>query len=330
MFACSKVHSFAASHQQKKQTKKGVRNIRFLNSRSKGSSDRENQKPSTSSTTKSTKSTNLEAKDVLSFLCPILKLFSGGDAAKPRNRAIEVATSGFASIARLQYGKKVLKEVLERDNRSKPKLILYEFEACPFCRRVRETLTMLDLDCEIRPCPKGGKFRDEVIEKGGKATFPYFIDDSRGVQMYESADIVNYLYKTYGNGAQVPENFFTSTLLTGWMPTIFRIGRGMTAYESRRTDFKKPEPSMIEFYNYENNQFARLCREALCELEVPYILRNVGAGSPKRTALSEQGGKSVPFFIDGDVKIGESEEIIRYLFDKYGGGYVVKDSVETV
>ena len=55
---------------------------------------------------------------------------------------------------------------------------------------------------------------------------------------------------------------------------------------------------------------------------MPYILRNVGAGSPKRTALSEQGGKSVPFFIDGDVKIGESEEIIRYLFDKYGGGYV--------
>ena len=60
----------------------------------------------------------------------------------------------------------------------------------------------------------------------------------------------------------------------------------------------------------------------LGELELPYTLRNVGAGSPKRETLTEAGGKSVPFLIDGDVKIGESEEIVAYLFEKYGGGYV--------
>ena len=38
--------------------------------------------------------------------------------------------------------------------------------------------------------------------------------------------------------------------------------------------------------------------------------------------LTEAGGKSVPFLIDGDVKIGESDEIVAYLFEKYGGGYV--------
>jgi glutathione S-transferase len=272
-----------------------------------------------------TNNNKIEAKDVLSFLCPLLKLVSGGDAAKPRNRTFEVATSGFASMARIQYGKNVLQEATERTQMEPPpKLILYEFEACPFCRRVRETLSMLDLDCEIRPCPKDGTFRKEVLERGGKETFPYFVDETTGKEMYESADIVNYLYKTYGNGADLPENYFASTLITGWMPTLFRAGRGMTKYEPRKEGFVKPQvPSgNIELFNYENNQFARLCREALCELELPYTLRNVGAGSPKRETLTEAGGKSVPFLIDGDVKIGESEEIVAYLFEKYGGGYV--------
>ena len=271
----------------------------------------------------SSSSSKVEAKDVLSFLCPLLKLIGGGgDAAKPRNRTLEVATSGFASIARIQYGKTVLEEVKKNRRQEPTKLILYEFEACPFCRRVRETLSMLDLDCEIRPCPKDGRFRKEVLERGGKETFPYFVDETTGKEMYESADIVNYLYETYGSGAKLPENYFASTLVTGWMPTLFRAGRGMTKYEPRKEGFVKPQPGNIELFNYENNQFARLCREALCELELPYTLRNVGAGSPKRETLTEAGGKSVPFLIDGDVKIGESEEIVAYLFEKYGGGYV--------
>ena len=61
---------------------------------------------------------------------------------------------------------------------------------------------MLDLDCEIRPCPKDGRFRKEVLERGGKETFPYFVDETSGKEMYESADIVNYLYEKYGNGRE--------------------------------------------------------------------------------------------------------------------------------
>lgn len=54
---------------------------------------------------------------------------------------------------------------------SKP-LKLYEFEGSPFCRRVREVITMLNLDVEIYPCPKGGqKYRQIVKEKGGKNSF---------------------------------------------------------------------------------------------------------------------------------------------------------------
>src|SRR5690349_11708536 len=80
-------------------------------------------------------------------------------------------------------------------------LELYEFEACPFCRRVREALTILDLDAMIYPCPKNGmRFRPTVIERGGKRQFPYLVDPNAGVEMYESADIVAHLFARYGAG----------------------------------------------------------------------------------------------------------------------------------
>lgn len=37
-------------------------------------------------------------------------------------------------------------------------------------------------------------------------------------------------------------------------------------------------------------QYARIVREALCELEVPYILQNVGEGSSKMDLLQKISG----------------------------------------
>ena len=52
-------------------------------------------------------------------------------------------------------------------------LQLYEFEACPFCRLVREALTELDLDALIYPTPHGGKrFRPKVAEARRQAAVP--------------------------------------------------------------------------------------------------------------------------------------------------------------
>ena len=84
-----------------------------------------------------------------------------------------------------------------------PELLLevYEMENCPHCRVVRNTLTELDLDAQIFPCPKGGKrFRPEVKARGGKAQFPYLHDPNTGARLYESTDIVAYLYETYAGG----------------------------------------------------------------------------------------------------------------------------------
>ena len=54
-------------------------------------------------------------------------------------------------------------------------LKLYEFEGSPYCRRVREVLTLLNLDYEVYPCPKGGtKYRPLVKQLGGKTQFLFY------------------------------------------------------------------------------------------------------------------------------------------------------------
>ena len=269
------------------------------------------------------------ARSVLSFLCPLLKVFGGGDAAAPRNRTLEVATSGFASIARLPFGSKVDEACIARPAGAVPKepIILYEFEACPFCRRVREALSQLDLTVEVRPCPKDAvKHRTEVEAMGGKLTFPFLVDPNTEAGeggLYESEDICRYLYATYGNGAEFPEGIISTTVLTGWMPTLLRAGRGMTRYANATTHAGAADLKPLTLFNYEGNQFARLARETLCELELPYTLFNCGKGSPKRATLTDVAGEgaSVPYLVDPNTgqNVGESEEIVAYLFKTYGG-----------
>lgn len=77
-------------------------------------------------------------------------------------------------------------------------IVLYQFEGCPMCRRVRLAIIELDLPTEIRSCPRGGtRFRPEAKELAGKRQFPFLVDPNTGESMLESVDIVNYLYATY-------------------------------------------------------------------------------------------------------------------------------------
>ncbi len=109
-------------------------------------------------------------------------------------RIFDVTTSIMTTLARLGSGV----AVGNLGPRPAQLLEIYEFEACPFCRKVREALSILDLDARILPCPKGGKrFRAELIERGGKALFPYLVDPNTEVAMFESAEIVSYLERTY-------------------------------------------------------------------------------------------------------------------------------------
>ncbi len=223
----------------------------------------------------------------------------------------DIATSVLSTVARLGYAERVG----ELGSRPAKPLELYDFEACPYCRKTREALTVLDLDAIIRPCPSGGpRFRPEVKKRGGKAQFPYLVDPNTSEEMYESDTINRYLFEHYGAGA-VP------LLLNGYvafpgslLASSFRAGRGRSY---RRA---KAPKKLLELYSYEGSPFCRLVRETLCELEIPYRLHNIAHGSPKRDAFVELSGKmQVPYLVDPntDTAMFESADIIAYLERTY-------------
>ena len=244
-------------------------------------------------------------------------------------------TSTLASTLRGWQG------IMARTDAEQPRelLTLYEFENCPFCRIVREVLTELDLDALIFPCPKGGeRYRDALVARGGKAQFPYLIDPNTGAEMYESMEIIRYLYLQYG-GSDVPLKWRVAPLqkYSSVLATAARLTRGMYAVPST------PPETPLELYSFEGSPFARPVRETLCQMEIPYILRSCGRSEvgewlpPKlrerlgiepgsklhnRVALLEKEGKQgIPYLEDPNTgeALFESEAIVAYLQDTYAG-----------
>jgi glutathione S-transferase len=228
-------------------------------------------------------------------------------------RAMDVTTSLAASIARFGNGVAVGR----LGPRPKKPLELYEFEGCPFCRKVREVLTMLDIEAMIYPCPKGGKrFRPLVKKKGGKTQFPFLVDPNEQVEMYESDDIVAHLYRVYGDG-EVPLSLRLGVLndASSVVASAMRPLTGLNAVPSQMPE--RP----LELWSFEASPFCRLVREALCSLEIPYLLHNVGKGSPRRVAFVKHSGKMmVPYLADPNTgeEMLESADIVDYLYRTYG------------
>lgn len=195
-------------------------------------------------------------------------------------------------------------------------LVLYEFEACPFCRRVREALSRLDLEAVIRPCPKGGqRFRKDVEALGGMQQFPFLIDPNTGVRMYESRDIVAYLEREYGCGdapVSGPADAIGTVLLVA-----SGLGRGVAGSRARAA--RRPERPLV-LYGYEAQPESRLVREALCELEISYAMRPAAPGSARRTGADpEFGGGELPHLVDPNRGVEKSGRrvILRYLEETY-------------
>jgi len=75
-------------------------------------------------------------------------------------------------------------------------LVLYQFQTCPFCIKVRQELRRLSLDIERRDAQGAGPHRDELIRSGGRAMVPCLkITDQAGnsAWLYESGAIIDYL-----------------------------------------------------------------------------------------------------------------------------------------
>jgi glutathione S-transferase len=77
---------------------------------------------------------------------------------------------------------------------------LYRLQACPYCERVVRVLQELDVPYESRFVEPMHSDRDAVKRISGKRTVPAIVDDETGVTMSESANIVEYLQQTYGDG----------------------------------------------------------------------------------------------------------------------------------
>lgn len=226
-------------------------------------------------------------------------------------RALDVTSSVLATLTRFGGGARIGR----LGPRPERPLELYEFEGCPFCRKVREALSVLDLDAAIHPCPKGGpRYRAFVVERGGRAQFPYLVDPNTGKEMYESDDIVRYLYEHYGAGPVPALLTGPAATATAALAGVWRPGRGAFYRPARAPE----EP--LELYSYEASPFCRLVREVLCALELPYRLRNVARGSPSREAFVARSGRmQVPWLVDPntDVALFESADIVAYLEQTY-------------
>jgi glutathione S-transferase len=226
-------------------------------------------------------------------------------------RALDVATSVLATLARAGAGHKVS----GLGPRPAEPLVVYDFESCPFCRRVREALSILDLPARILPCPKGGhRFRDELVARAGKSQYPYLVDPNTGKEMYESGDIVSYLFSTYGVGAPPALLMGPLPILAGAPIQLLRGTRGTFVQASRAP----AQP--LELWSFEASPFSRIVREKLCVLELPYLLHNVAKGSPSRGAFVARSGKmQVPFIADPNtgMEMFESADIVAYLEATY-------------
>jgi len=231
------------------------------------------------------------------------------------------AGSYAASAIRLGRGLAAAVTADRRPAPSKP-LELYDFEACPYCRRVREVLTELDLDYLARPVAHGSPRRDELALLGGKVQAPFLRDPNTDVALYESADIIDYLNRTYGAGQRAGWAIGIPDLLdvaNSAAATAVRFGRGGTCRVA--ADRSGLEPLLL--YNMEGSPYCRKVREVLSELDLVHLVRNVPKGSPRRVELGERGGKvQVPFLVDPNTghELYESDDIVAYLEKEYGPG----------
>jgi glutathione S-transferase len=225
-------------------------------------------------------------------------------------RAADVATSYLASGLRFGLG------IRARGASRRPEkpLELYDFEACPFCRKVREGLTALDLDAMIYPCPRGSRYRDAAQKRGGKAMFPFLVDPNTGKETFESDDILRYLADTYGGSVPLGLRLGPVTTITSALASAVRPSRGRSARPAK----VPAEP--LELWSFEGSPYCRIAREALCELTLPYRLHNLGTGSARRADFIAMSGRMmVPYLRDPNTNTGmfESADIVAHLEKTY-------------
>ena len=242
---------------------------------------------------------------------------------------IALISSTIASTTRLWSG------TTSRQNTKQPALplTLYDRESCPRSRLVRETLTLLNLDVEIRPCPIGGKRFTPDLPKGRT---PYLIDPNKRSSFTSTGSIINHLFTQYAHCA-VPNRYQPGliNLALSSLASAFRLNKGGHKQASRQAKQR------LTLYSFESSPYSRLVREQLSELELPHLVINMGKqqwadmgpatcrwsngpykplpDSKRSRFLAQHHKMQVPYLEDPNTNTAlfESKDIIHYLRKQY-------------
>jgi arsenate reductase-like glutaredoxin family protein len=212
---------------------------------------------------------------------------------------IDTSTSGLASIIRV--GENGLAGVTVSSNAKAAadiRLKLYDIENSSNCRVVRELVTELDLVVEIIPVATSSS---NTLPDG--AEVPCLVASLPGGEekvMSGVSDVTEFLKETFSEGTIVvsKESSLEEVIQALAPVSLFatgalRTGRGIAVTPAVTSSVRvnRPQDKLI-LYSYEGNQFCRLVREVLTELDITYEVRSAGKGSPRRSELAELTGGS--------------------------------------
>lgn len=255
---------------------------------------------------------------------------------------LDTAISGLVSICRFPRGTTVLetKSVNNLSDDERPVIqILYDVENSLPCRKVRELISELDLVVEnVVPASSNSKvFTDPnnkyAVKGNDGKEIPRMVildktSDQQPTVLVGCDNILAYFDKKFNlrnlvNEEESVQGHVIKVLheIGGIISYGLRIGRGQSVATTAINSTTKPMKPLI-LYSYEGNQFCRLVREVLTELDIVYELRSAGKNSPRREELAAlTGGSTIcPYLIDPntDTSMSESYDIIKYLYQTYG------------
>jgi len=248
------------------------------------------------------------------------------------NRVIDITFSTLASTLRSWRGTTASKTARQPEK----DVILFEREGCSECRFVREALTELNLNAMIAPCPTGGRNIRKLKQDSGSDLLPVLVDPNTEQNITGREAITTYLFNEYRDAKppkQLENNIFNNT--SSKIASLIRFNAGTHALNAKSATLP------LTLYSFESSPFSRLVRERLCELELPYLLVNLGkqqkadmgpanfrmslkpyqplSNTKRDDFFKKHGNVQVPFLVDPNTgtELFESGDILEYLDETY-------------
>ena len=131
--------------------------------------------------------------DTMLILNYLFKTYGNGDMPSTmKQEAFAKVSTALAMASRFGSGSRY-----ETSDPPPLPLILWSYESSPFCKRVTERLSSLELEHGVVYCPRGSPNRQKLLDLTGRFQVPYLQDPNTGVDLWESSAICEYLTKQY-------------------------------------------------------------------------------------------------------------------------------------